>query len=98
MTSISFDTMVAENFSPFEIIEMDIKGKLFTIINSKLNQKEWNQKEAALALDITQPRVSNLKNLHHDKFSIEALMKLADKLECEIEVGTESGLTISVSE
>lgn len=98
MTSISFDTMIAENFSPFEIVEMDVKGKLFTIINSKIHQKGWSQKEAAVALEITQPRISNLKNLHHDKFSIEALMKLADKLGCEIEISTKSGLTIAIAE
>ncbi|MFQ2400418.1 helix-turn-helix domain-containing protein [Aeromonas dhakensis] len=98
MNSISFDTMIAENFSPFEILEMDVKGKLFTIINSKIHQKGWSQKEAALALEATQPRISNLKNYHHDKFSIEALMKIADKLGCEITVNTDAGLTLSISE
>lgn len=98
MTSISFDKMIAETFSPFEIIEMDVKGKLFTIINSKIHQNGWGQKEAAAALDVTQPRISNLKNYHHDKFSIEVLMKLADKLGCEITINTEKGLTISITE
>lgn len=98
MTSISLDTMLADNFSPFELVEITAKGKLFTIVNAKIDQKGWNQKEAAIELNVTQPRISNLKNYQHDKFSIEVLMKIADRLGCKIEVGTDNGLNISISE
>tara|TARA_R110002051_G_scaffold315595_1_gene394105 strand:- start:199 stop:498 length:300 start_codon:yes stop_codon:yes gene_type:complete len=98
MTSISLDTMLADNFSPFELIEIKMKSKLFTIINSKINHKGWSQKDAALELEASQPRISNLKNYQHDKFSIEALMKFANKLDCKIEVCTDNGLNISISE
>ena len=97
MTSIPFDSMIAEHFSPFEIIEMDVKGRLFTIINTKISEKGWSQKQTAQELDISQPRVSNIRNYYHDKFSIEALMKLAAKLGCHITVDTNAGLTISIS-
>ncbi|EHY9871081.1 XRE family transcriptional regulator [Vibrio vulnificus] len=100
MTSISFDSMIEEVFTPFEIVEIDIKSKLFTIINTKIHEKGWSQKEAALELEVTQPRISNIKNSHHDKFSIEALMKLADRLGCQVSADTscENGLTISIEE
>jgi len=88
--------MNSENFTPFEIIEMDIKGKLFTIVNTKIKENGWDQIEAASQLDVTQPRISNIKNYHHDKFSIEALMKFADKLGCKVSADTNDGLTITI--
>lgn len=98
MTSISFDSMIEEEFSPFEILEMDIKGRLLTIINKKIMSNSWNQAEAAKALCVTQPRISNLKNLHHDKFSIEMLLRFIDLLGCEIKTDLSKGLTLIVTE
>ena len=98
MTSISFDSMIEEAFSPFEILEMDIKGKLLTMINKKIISNKWSQSEAAEALCVSQPRISNLKNLHHDKFSFEVLLKLSDKLGCKIEANCSNGLNLSVTE
>lgn len=98
MGSMSFDALLQETFSPFELLEMDVKGKLFTIINKKIKQNGWKQKQAALELGISQPRVSNIQNLQHDKFSIEALMKLADALGCKISVDTKKDLKIIISE
>lgn len=98
MTSISFESMIEETFSPFEILEMDIKGKLLTIINKKLMSNEWTQSEAASFLCVSQPRISNIKNLHHDKFSIEVLLKFADKLGCKVEADCSNGLCLTVIE
>ena len=98
MSSISFDEMINQEFSSFEILEMEIKGKLFTIINKKILQNNWSQKEAADILGVSQPRISNIKNLYHDKFSIEKLLKFADILGCNIKVNSNKSLNIVVSE
>lgn len=97
MSSISFDTMIEEEFSSFEIIEMDIKGKLLVMINNLIKLNKWSQKETASFLSVSQPRVSNIKHLQHDKFSIEVLMMFADKLGCKISVSTTNSLNITVS-
>lgn len=98
MTSISFDDFLNETYSPFELLELEIKGKLLTMINNKIKLNDWKQKQAAEALGVSQPRVSNIQNLQHAKFSIEALMKFADILGCDISVDTEKNLNISISE
>tara|TARA_R110001583_G_scaffold156907_1_gene308827 strand:- start:980 stop:1276 length:297 start_codon:yes stop_codon:yes gene_type:complete len=98
MTSIAFDSLIEEEFSPFEILEMDIKGKLLTMINKKFIECDWGQAHSAQVLGVSQPRISNLKNLHHDKFSIEVLLKFADKLGCNVEVDCSNGLAILVKE
>jgi predicted XRE-type DNA-binding protein len=90
--------MLQEEFSSFEILEMDIKGKLLTMINKKIMENGWGQGQSAEALGVSQPRISNLKNLHHDKFSFEALLKFADMLGCKVEADCTNGLNLSVDE
>ena len=98
MTSISFDSLIEQTFSPFQILEVEIKGKLLTIINKKILSNNWNQKEAANVLGVSQPRISNIKNLHHDKFSIEVLLKFADKLGATVRVDSSKELCITITE
>lgn len=95
--SIPIDEFFEEMFTPFELLELDIKGRLFTMIAKRLMMElRLNQKESAAKLGISQPRISNLLNLQHDKFSIESLLGFAFKLDFDIRIEREGGLLLSV--
>ena len=75
MTSIKYDNIfdvVAE--SPEEASELQTRGDLMITLRDIIDDKSWTQKEAAEALGLTQPRVSDLKNGKIEKFSIDLLM------------------------
>jgi predicted XRE-type DNA-binding protein len=76
MTSIKYDNIfdvVTE--SSEEASELQTRGDLMITLRDIIDDKNWTQKEAAEALGLTQPRVSDLKNGKIEKFSIDLLMK-----------------------
>ncbi|MFT6101382.1 MAG: putative XRE-type DNA-binding protein [Arenicella sp.] len=75
MTSIKFDNIFeAISDSPEEASELQTRGDLMISLRDIIDDKNWSQKEAAEALGLTQPRVSDLKNGKIEKFSIDLLM------------------------
>lgn len=75
MPSISYTNIfeaVAE--SAEEASELQTRSDLMIVLRDIINDRKWNQKEAAEKLGLTQPRVSDLKNGKLDKFSIDLLM------------------------
>jgi predicted XRE-type DNA-binding protein len=57
-----------------------MKKKMLEAIWGMITNKGLKQNEAAEFLDITQPRVSNIKNGHTDKFSIDKCIELLGTL------------------
>lgn len=57
-----------------EASELQTRSDLMIAIRDILNAKGWDQKQAAAAMGITQPRVSDLVNGRIEKFSIDKLM------------------------
>ena len=53
-----------------------MKKKMLEAIWGMITNKGLKQSEAAEFLDITQPRVSNIKKGHTDKFSIDKCIEL----------------------
>lgn len=65
---------------PVQLNMISLKVKLMLIITAFIQYNEWNQSQAARALGLSQPRVSNLINGKISKFSIDMLLEILGKL------------------
>ena len=73
--------------SPFHVThdveiasKMAMKMDLSIMITNLIKEKGWTQKEAAEKLDISQSRVSELKNAKIELFTIDAMFDMLDAL------------------
>lgn len=73
--------------SPFHAIEEPevasksvLKADLTIMIRDIIENKGWTQKEAAERLAVTQPRISDIVNGKIDKFTLDMLFSILDKL------------------
>ena len=74
--------------NPFEVIYDDadvafvahLKSQLTILIVKKIRESSLTQKDVALRLGVSQPRISNLMNGRLDKFSFDMLIIFARKL------------------
>lgn len=73
--------------SPFHVTheeniasKMAMKMDLSIMISKLINSKEWKQEEAALQLSLAQPRISDLINGKIEKFTLDAMFDILDKL------------------
>jgi predicted XRE-type DNA-binding protein len=90
----SLDTLIKERIvalkfydSPFHAIEDSeaasksvLKADLTIMIRDVIELQGWTQKEAAEILGVNQPRVSDIVNGKIDKFTLDALFSILDKL------------------
>jgi predicted XRE-type DNA-binding protein len=65
---------------PVKFNSWSLKSKLVIILRDMVHENGWTQQEAAEALGISQPRVSNMLKGRIDKFSIDMLYSLLFKL------------------
>ena len=72
--------------SPTEAAHMKLRSNLVIAIREAVESWKVTQAEAAKRLGITQPRMNDLVRGRIDKFSLDALMKLA----------TQAGLSVHV--
>jgi predicted XRE-type DNA-binding protein len=75
MGSITVDNIfdvVTDNKA--EASELQTRSDLMIVLRDIINDSEWQQKETAKQLGLTQPRVSDLINGKIEKFSIDLLM------------------------
>ena len=76
---------------------LQTRSDLMIAIRDIVNDKGWDQKQAAAAMGITQPRVSDLVNGRIEKFSIDKLMTWLYKIGFRFKPQFENGqLTMSV--
>lgn len=68
-----------------EIENYTMRSDMMNAIKDIIKEQEWTQTEAAKRLEVTQPRISSLKNGHISKFSIDMLMGMLAKLGFEFE-------------
>jgi predicted XRE-type DNA-binding protein len=73
--------------SPFHAIEEAelasksvLKADLTIMIRDIIDNKGWTQTEAAKRLAVTQPRVSDIVNGKIDKFTLDMLFSMLDRL------------------
>jgi predicted XRE-type DNA-binding protein len=57
-----------------------LKVDLTIMIRDIIEQQDWTQKEAAERLGVSQPRISDLVNGKIDKFTLDRLFSMLDKL------------------
>ncbi|CUS47674.1 MAG: putative conserved small protein [Idiomarinaceae bacterium HL-53] len=76
---ISTATRITElNIDHLEYYKADLKSRLMIFIHDKI--KHLKQEEAAKLLDITQARVSLIKNQRLSQFSVDRLIELTYKV------------------
>lgn len=63
---------------------LKIRTLLLLEIKKIIEKKGWTQAEAADALKVKQPRISEIMTLRIDKFSVELLIKYLDRLDKQI--------------
>ncbi|MFT4926491.1 MAG: putative XRE-type DNA-binding protein [Phenylobacterium sp.] len=73
--------------SPFHVThddevanKMAMKMDLSIMLSNLIATKQWTQSEAAVVLGVKQSRVSELMNHKIDKFTIDAMFDMLDKL------------------
>ena len=57
-----------------------MKADLTIMIRDIIEKEGWTQKEAAKKLGVTQPRISDVVNGKIDKFTLDVLFSMLDKL------------------
>lgn len=66
-------------FPAEEAAELEMRAKLLSGINKWLSKPRLTQIEAAKRLNITQARVSEIKNGKINRFSLSMLVRLAER-------------------
>lgn len=73
--------------SPFHVThseeiatKMALKMDLSIVITEAIAKNDWTQKEAAKHLNVTQSRISDLKHNKIEKFTIDAMFDMLDKI------------------
>lgn len=61
-----------------------LRIQLLKTVKQEIDQRGWNQDQAAKFLNVKQPRISEIKKLRIDKFSVEQLTKLLHRLDKRI--------------
>ena len=67
-----------------QAINIVARLELMAQIEKIIKERRWTQQQAAHILGITQSRVCELMNSHFEKFTVDKLMKLLDKLGREV--------------
>ncbi len=57
-----------------------LRTQLLLELKQEFKRKKWTQRQAAAALNVAQPRISEIMTLRIDKFSVELLLKYLDRL------------------
>lgn len=92
--------------SPFHVThseekasKMAMKVDLSIMLTQLIDDKGWTQTEAAERLGVKQSRISDLKNTKIEKFTIDSMMDMLDKLSFRVTMTMptfeEASITIS---
>ncbi len=71
-------------------VNIEVRKDLVTALNKQIKDKGWTQAEAAQRLGVTQPRISHLSRGQIDRFSVDALLKMAAAAGLRVEVHVHS--------
>lgn len=72
-----------------EAENLKVRAELMRAIRGRINEEGWSQSVAAVHLGLTQPRVSDLFRGKISKFSLDALVDAAAKLDIHVHVVVE---------
>lgn len=71
-------------------VTMEVRRELAEAIIARIDANGWTQAEAAQRLGVSQPRISHLARRQHDRFSVDALLKLAAAAGLTVEISVNS--------
>lgn len=63
-----------------------VRKDLVDAINKRIKANGWTQAEAAQRLGVSQPRISHLTRDQLERFSVDALLKMADAAGLTVEI------------
>ncbi|AMM44074.1 HTH DNA binding protein [Pectobacterium phage vB_PcaM_CBB] len=63
-----------------------LKTQLFKMIKSTASERNMSQRDLGKALQVSQPRISNLLDERQDLFSIDKLLEFVDTLGYHVEI------------
>ena len=75
-------------FAPDEAANLQLRSDLMIQLRARLEQLHVTQVQAARALGVSQPRVSDLMRGRIDRFSIDMLIKFLGKVGVEVRLTT----------
>ena len=70
--------------SPTEAANLKVRSHLMMELEELIRRKGWTQQEAAKALGVIQPRVSDLVRGKIDRFSVDNLIELLGRAGVEV--------------
>jgi predicted XRE-type DNA-binding protein len=71
-------------------VNIEVRKDLVKALNKQIKDKGWTQAEAAQRLGVSQPRISHLSREQIDRFSVDALLKMAAAAGLRVEVNVYS--------
>ncbi len=63
-----------------------LKTQLFKVIKNTASERNMSQRDLGKALQVSQPRISNLLDERQDLFSIDKLLEFVDTLGYHVEI------------
>lgn len=63
-----------------------LKTQLFKMIKNTASERNMSQRDLGKALQVSQPRISNLLDERQDLFSIDKLLEFVDTLGYHVEI------------
>lgn len=79
-------------FGDEQAVNLLIRSELILAIERSIKDRKWTQTQAAQALGISQPRVSDLMNGRIERFTVDMLMILADRLGKYVSIQLQDGI------
>lgn len=70
---------------------MKLRSELMMAIKAHIERHGWRQREAAVRLGVTQPRISDLNRGRIDRFGLDALVTMATAAGLHIEMRITAG-------
>lgn len=63
-----------------------LKTQLFKVIKNTANARNMSQRDLGKALQVSQPRISNLLDERKDLFSVDKLLEFVDTLGYDVQI------------
>jgi len=90
MSSEQFDSVWdAIEDTPQESENMRLRSRLMMALAERIKTEAWTQKQAAVRLGVTQPRISDLVRGKIDLFSLDSLVNMVAAAGLHVEMSVE---------
>ena len=97
MVRSSGNVFLDMGFAPAEAANLHLRAFLLSHLSEAVRETGLTQKELAKRLGVTQPRVSDIVRRRFDRFSIDALVVLLDRLGISVSLTTRVRTPVSAA-